>query len=86
MKAAIVRYNPILVIDRFMFANNGVSILNKFLISNWSSGLSIVMYFMLLYDVYYKYKFYKLFRKKSVTIKKRFFLICTRHKVNPYNL
>jgi len=73
MKAAIVRYNPILVIDRFMFANNGVSILNKFLISNWSSGLSIVMYFMLLYDVYYKYKFYKIVPKKKCYHKKKVF-------------
>ena len=33
-----------LVIDRFILANKGVSILNKFLISNWSRGLIIVSY------------------------------------------
>jgi hypothetical protein len=42
IKAAIVMYNPILVIDKFIFANKGVSMLNKFLISNWSRGLIIV--------------------------------------------
>ena len=44
MKAAIVRYRPILVIDKLILANNGVSILNRFLISNWSKGLNIVWY------------------------------------------
>lgn len=38
-KAAIVIYNPILVIDKFILSKSGVSILNKFLISNWSRGL-----------------------------------------------
>jgi len=32
-----------LVIDKLILANKGVSILNKFLISNWSSGLKIVI-------------------------------------------
>ena len=30
-----------LVIDRFIFPNKGVSILKRFLISNWSKGLNI---------------------------------------------
>lgn len=41
-KAAIVIYNPILVIDKFMLSKSGVSMLNKFLISNWSRGLIII--------------------------------------------
>jgi hypothetical protein len=41
-KAAIIIYSPMLVIDKFILSKSGVSILNKFLISNWSRGLIIV--------------------------------------------
>lgn len=41
-RLAIVMYNPILVIDKFILPSNGVSILKRFLISNWSRGLIIV--------------------------------------------
>jgi len=40
-KAAIVIYKPIFVIDKFILSKSGVSILKRFLISNWSRGLII---------------------------------------------
>lgn len=38
----IVRYNPMFVKDKDKLPKIGASILNKFLISNWSSGLVIL--------------------------------------------
>jgi len=49
-KAAIIIYSPMLVIDKFILSKSGVSILNKFLISNWSRGLIIVKSSIVLYS------------------------------------
>ena len=37
----MLRYNPILVIDKCKLASIGASKLNKLLISNWSKGLAV---------------------------------------------
>ena len=41
IKAEIVKYNPMLVNEKLVSPNIGASILNKFLIENWSKGLKL---------------------------------------------
>ena len=41
INAAIVKYNPILVMDKWRLAIIGASKLNKSLTSNWSKGLAM---------------------------------------------
>ena len=44
----IIKYIPIFVKDIDKLPNMGASMLNKFLISNWSKGLNIVIKFVML--------------------------------------
>ena len=48
---AIVRYSPIFVNDRDKLPNIGASILNRFLISNWSNGLVRCVNLSIFYDI-----------------------------------
>ena len=45
IRAAIVKYSPILVIDKWRLAKMGASKLKRSLISNWSNGLDMHVWF-----------------------------------------